>query len=922
MNVGVSRPTSRIWRLTAVFALALIVRLVYNLYIAQHRILDVGDSFYYLSTGRALAKLVRESQSINAFLTQLCAAAQYAPGSFNSFTALGLSDRLLIDGPIYPSYLAAIFLVIGRAQETTALNVHQLAFALINSVTDSLLAVLVAFLGEISFGVVAGILAGVLWCVYIPAVVNTQQCYGEPVVALILAAFMASLLYQSNCSQNRFDDKGKVKPDLLLSLFTGILAGFVMLAKPAFVLLPPLLLALHLIALAFSGRLRGRPYSAASLLLGVMLALTPWLIYTSTVTGAPKLIVNRAPGYNLYIGNYLPTDGWKTCPVVEGIPDSVADARRFIESEAQGHPPQLFSLLLRKTARLWAGVWNDFHLKAFGISYFVQNLGHALVLFLATLGLAIACSGRLRKTRSVAFASAMTMAYAVAFHFIYVLFEPVPRYAFTAMPLVIVLAAGGLSGLGLGLMALGKAERHRTWDRFFQLLSFFLILCAALYANFNAVFLLSFISADANFLRCASALLVFLACAVVGSGCIFVLRRLNFCGPISLFVLLKTSLVAALIAVAGCLSDPAFLERGYELSSGNQALQATMKVPDLGTNLPEQIYLLVDAQARNGKPDISVSINNQEVSTTAFPLYEYTAVAADIPSLINLQSRMMDVDQRTFRQWWVCPVKTSLIRFGGDNEIGLYVKGKAQVKVFFDLNLPVSDPAGGETWDVPSLTTFSWSKGFLTADNRDPRVYENDYFRGVSSPTYFEGLDREYLPGRLRLRLAVPMTSATAADKAAPAQPIITLLTQIPETEVSGKYPISFQSEPHTLATVLAPSSILSIHMETRRKDPSVPATVALAIDYKEGKTYAPVWLPSCIRIGKEWQNFDFQTTLPAKVDDWKVLRTHLMLSPFPSDKLYLHRKEALRDSINIRNLKIEILPPPISGARGALKLI
>jgi len=110
--------------------------------------------------------------------------------------------------------------------------------------------------------------------------------------------------------------------------------------------------------------------------------------------------------------------------------------------------------------------------------------------------------------------------------------------------------------------------------------------------------------------------------------------------------------------------------------------------------------------------------------------------------------------------------------------------------------------------------------------------------------------------------------------------------------------------------------------METRRKDPSVPATVALAIDYKEGKTYAPVWLPSCIRIGKEWQNFDFQTTLPAKVDDWKVLRTHLMLSPFPSDKLYLHRKEALRDSINIRNLKIEILPPPISGARGALKLI
>ena len=699
MNVGATRPTSRIWRLTAVFALALIVRLVYNLYIAQHRILDVGDSHYYLAAGQALAKLVRESQSTNnwqAFLSQLCAAAQYVPGSFNSFTALGLSDRLLIDGPIYPSYLAAIFLLSGKALATTALNSEQLLFAIANSVTDSFLAVAVAFLAEISFGVAAGVLAGLLWCFYVPAVINTQQCYGEPVVALILTAFMAALFFQSNCGQNRLDDKGRVKPDLVLSIVTGVLAGMVMLAKPAFVLLPPLLLALHLIALAFSGQLRGRPYSAASLVLGVILALTPWLLYTSTVTGAPKLIVNRAPGYNLYIGNYLPTDGWKTWPVVEGIPDSVADARRFIEGEAQGKPAQLASLLLRKIPRLWAGVWNDFHLTA-GIGYKSQNCFQILLLLWALLGLSFSTAGKLRSSKPISYACALTLTYAVAFHFIYVLFEPVPRYAFTAMPLVVALAAAGLTRCCASIYGLPKKWRRLTLLKLLLLNVAAASLCAILNSASSPASCLSAFTQDAGIMRLLAAAVLVLLVLTLGTCFWFVLGRLGARGFLSTWIMAKTFILVALIGMASALSDPAFLEWSVnvlKLSSdgdlntewiGVQSVTTQLTVPDLGNSVPEVLYILVDAQAPYGAPELDFVINGRSGGAT-YPLsmYEMTSASPDIPTLINLQGRMMDVDQRTFRQWWLYPVESKLFHFGGDNIIEVSAKRSSSARLFGD----------------------------------------------------------------------------------------------------------------------------------------------------------------------------------------------------------------------------------------------
>ena len=345
--------SARIWRLLAVFGLALFVRLVYNLYIAQHRILDVGDSFYYLSAGRSLAKLVRESQSIQSFFAHLCTAAQFAPGSFKSFSSLALSDRLLIDGPIYPTYLATVFLLSGKALVSGALNVNQITFGLANSVLDSILAAVLVFLGEISFGAVVGIVGGIFWCFYLPAIINTQQCYGEPVVALLVTIFMALLFNHTFIKERLLSHNGAAETLPVFAI--GVAAALLMLAKPAFVLLPAILLLVHFLALAFAGKLdpaykslSDLVFAFISLLAGLCVVLAPWLFFTATVGGAPRLIVNRAPGYNLYIGNCLATDGWKTLPVVEGVADTAAQAGQFIKDEFDARSVDLIALELRK----------------------------------------------------------------------------------------------------------------------------------------------------------------------------------------------------------------------------------------------------------------------------------------------------------------------------------------------------------------------------------------------------------------------------------------------------------------------------------------------------------------------------------------------------------------------------------------------
>jgi hypothetical protein len=679
--------------------------------------------------------------------------------------------------------------------------------------------------------------------------------------------------------------------------------------------------------------------SFASLFLGVVLTLSPWLLYTSTVTGAPRLVVNRAPGYNLYIGNYLPTDGWKTWPVVDGIPDAVADAEKFIASEFERQPLNLASLSLRKIPRLFAGVWNDFHLSAFGVSYNLQNIFQALYLLLATLALMIFTAGKLKSVKPFSYAASLTMAWAVAFHFIYVLFEPVPRYAFTAMPLVLTLAAGGLVAFVRALAAVpSKKLRARTAWQYLFLILLFGIFSAALYRFWSPVGFLVVITKNASQLRQFSALFFFLVFVFFGFAFGRLLQRSGCGGFLCYWIGAKTFLLTALVAVAGALSEPAFFEWSYKLGGEPVSkITTNLALPDLGGSEPATVFLMADAQADDGPPALTFTmpdhgpVRSFPVPHTVTPqpisLCEVTAASKDIPTLLNLQGRMMDRDQRSFRQWWLYPIDARLLLFGGDNMIEVSAaQPKHAVKIFADYVEPSPEAGACESADLPSMTMFSWSKGFLTADCRDPRVYENTYFRGRATAVYLnDSRAGQPINGALRLRVAVPMLGQNVQSLALPGS--IVLLDAPEERLVTGISPNSFLfvSDLKSLAAPVAPASLLHFRAKMRTNHPDVPAIEAISLEVGQAKTlYSPIWQPSCLRLDKDWREVDFTTILPANTKAWRELTAHLLLSPYPSDRLYLHRQEALKDVIYVKDLKLEILPPfnPGGRASGVLKLL
>jgi hypothetical protein len=472
-----------------VLLLALTIRVVYNLFFFQHRICDIGDSSYYLTAGKALADLIRASWSethLSDFLVRLCQPTSVIPGSFQSFSSTNLSDRLLLDGPIFPSYLAGLFLLIGAqtgAAANLALNAHSQFYAIANSVVDSFSCALVCAFTGLAFGRKTGLLAGIGLALYAPSIINTQQCYGEPFAYFLLCCWALLLVLLSRCrglspstnsspSSSPSANSGESMLYLLNCFLLALFSGLLMLAKPAFVFLPWLGIAVYLVALAIykggSKHLAGINKSKLLLALltfalGLALALAPWLGFTRSVSGQMMLVVNRAPQYNLYIGNYLATDGWKTWPTQANIPNTMADAKAFVIDEFKTAPLALIGLFLRKIARLTVGVWNEFQypLGVFGIVE--QNIWQGVLLLLGCLGLAailgkkepsvtvvdslsapVVASVAVVAENNSAKALALSFAALILFHLVYACFEPVPRYAITAMPLLMAFAAQGL----------------------------------------------------------------------------------------------------------------------------------------------------------------------------------------------------------------------------------------------------------------------------------------------------------------------------------------------------------------------------------------------------------------------------------------------------------------------------------------------
>lgn len=969
----------------ALFLLALAVRAAYILIFNQHRICEFGDAFYYLTTGSLLAKAIIEAPDLAALIKSLIPQAPLSVESGQSFVTTSLTGRLLMDGPVYTSYLALLAGIFGFAGLTSGFEAHFTPIALSNCFVDALSCLLVYYIGRTALSHATGFCAALLFAFYPPFILSTARCYSEPFACFLLLILFALLVGLTAPSM-------RLRHRALLSLAAGFFAAIVALVRPVF--LPVAIISFCALVFAdfFHASLSFRSWLKTLagkrrivMLLAALVAcavvFVPWWMFSRAGTGTGALTVSRAPAYNLFIGNNLESDGWKTWPQKAAFPGTVPKTLQSLALTFASHPVEFLFLELKKVGRLWCGGWNDFQYSLLGMDFAAQNLLHQILLFLGASGACLlaetAFNKRDKRERRLTVTCLVLVAVPLS-HFVYAFFEPTSRYALTAMPFVLLLAA----------YALVRAAQSAS----FPFLCVILIYAAFLFSRLNGGgSLLPFVASDSTggliMARIIDAGARLGGFAILG----WLVYRL-FAHPRladddkPALAAGKTASIAVAIAgaclLASTLADPAWREWSIDLKSREQTILQKLTLPQesvLAAEFPRPAlnkayigtaFLLLDLKTDQPAPNVRLYINRIPWQSNALPWYMLREADADIPTILGMQGRAMARDWRTYRQWWAVPFPAFLLDFGKENELGvIYDPGESHnsAKLYGDFVARDEAP----NFPLPSLESFSWTKGFATFDTRDPRVYDWHHMRGQpgaaglffgnSAHTDDLSLNRGKQFGRYRIRLALPIETRRASDSTPPddgsppddarsaAQEAMSsaaeqeakasaaeqepkasvgaltppeviddtvyvprvIYARVEESTVSGANPESFQlfKEPLKLPKDAQPGSVCQLSFLHESNDSRAKGAVGMVLKSPGGKPiWSSKWSPTALHSDRNWHYFSYSDVLPEKIDEKAGLE--VLVSPFQADRLYLHRSEVVKDSFKIKDLKVTLFPP------------
>lgn len=1004
--------------LPLIFVFALVVRLVFDLIQSDQRLCSFGDGYFFLKTGQELAKAMTTSTGLADFLAKLTVHTTEVAGSVATFGSGALGDRLLLDGPIYTFFLAIVHIISGIVNTTDYANNSKI-ICVANSIVDALSCVLLYVCGRLSFGRRAGLVAALLLAVYPASILNTRLAYSELFTYFLLLLWSALALGLRNSLPNTGDDTGataksadgersetgsKSAATLVLAFLLGSVSVLILLARSFFAPLP----ALGLIILFATKRRVGKLLPAASTLIaGAAIVMAPWLWFTHEVTGKYLPWVNRAPGYNLFVGNQLDTDGWRTWPAQSGIPNEAGEAVRSISKNFSTDPVQFSALILRKVSRLWAGVWNDFQHRIFGIPWQAQNVFHDLILLFGSIGFIISMRRSSRTRRP-----GLVFALFAIYHSLYACFEPVARYAITAMPFLSLLAAycltlagkasssddgkalssddGKASSSKEGKPSSSEDEKHLRdsnsaarkpcCDKNFWALTVFAgTFFALLNMHVSLIPLLFAILPTDQFLPIQ---LLGMAVWVLLWGVLgFAVHKFaRFEGRLQRVALSGATSVLALISIANFVFDPARSEWSAELKSEGDSINCELELPATtaiasGANG----YLLIDMQSCMPAPAVKVSINNH-ILMPPMPVLQLMQGRDDASEVFALQAQAMTMDPRAFRHWWAFPLPVAYLDSNRVNVVSIRPivrDGKiTPVKVFGNYpDVGSSSGLSGGTiastvqescvkTSMPSINKFSWVKGFVTIDRRDPRPYEVLTVRGVTRNCEFRDktdgaktdgnassrnpssrsdlsarLGRQF--GAYRVRLYMPphtaagaspsssfdpntprsladatTASSPTAPPSSPVEPQQTVFERKEESLVTGGDPSTMNLTGSPVSLSLRPGLLNCAYSFSCELQPTKQKTIGgVSITFKgkderghEVKWTSP-WTPAAMRLESgDWQTYSFTEMVPEEVATARDITVSVLCSPFAADRLFLHRKNALRDSVKVRNVSLRFL--------------
>lgn len=856
------------------FFLAFALRAIYDGFILEHRICHFGDAYNFLRSGSAIYEAVASSSSLPDFLDKVYGAGPVEDNVLHSMTSMKLQDRLQIDGPVFPSYLAMVQWLAGVDPKAPLFDSSSLTISLCNALLDSLTCLLVFLCGRLAFNNNVAFIAGLLFAIYPAAIINTQHCYSEPFSYFLLSVctyLCLSLLI-----------KGNGRAHLLLAL--GLCCALLMLSKPAFVVLPAIIaFELLLLSMARKCAYKAKFYlpklgwTALLLLLGAAFILGPWAYFNKTISGNWSISVNRVPAFNLFHGNQIRTDGWRTYPFPGNYPSDNQVLPSLVK-EAQAQPLAMLSLQIKKQARMWSGVWNEYHYKLFGLSVEVQSFLHQLLLVFALIGLSFGLRLLPGFLLSRSFQASLVLGTICLFHFAYTPFEAISRYAITAIPSICLLAA---FALGSGRIS-GK-----VWPvLILSILALSVTNATGLVGNAAALFL------PDNLVCLAPWLAVLLSTLVLGG--LYYYLELKF----GLWILRIAFAATLCVLAVYSISSDDWRELKVTLSPGDRPLVQHLRLPVININ-NTAAFVLVDMNVDEPCPRLRLALNGQKIEGEPFPLAQLMPYNEDILQCLAIQAEGMGKDIKSFRHWWVLPVPPAYLKAGFANQLSLSSM-EGRLTIYGDkLDHPGMLPR------IPALSHYSYTKGFTTFDHNDPRIKE--------SYTTLAPVDSSRV---MRVRLLLVSKATLPATDLHQARVSIALMGPGQVQMVSGQDPKSFSPPVNNISLGrLASGSRFGYSMRYRGVAESQrPGFVSLSFQGLDGQAkpqrWNSVWQPIGIKMGKQWQKTSFSDFIPDSVLSWTDTKVSVLFSPFQPDLLFLKKKEALKARMEVKEATLYFEAP------------
>ncbi|HEY9683966.1 MAG TPA: hypothetical protein V6C86_20460 [Oculatellaceae cyanobacterium] len=415
----------------AVFALALTLRLWFCLASNVPNVSLAADASEYLRYAQGLNTVLH--LPVQFWLDTVSCAFVHTP---TTTITPGLSQlhEMSRSGYIFPMFLWFTFALAGMAPDSAHWQIPIMAQCIVSSIG----CVVVGKIGQNLWDEKTGLTAAVLAAIYPGFIVNCARLYSDP-FAEILSCI--ALLISTDILVKR-------KSNIWVCLALGAVITALSMTRSVLLVTLPLFI-LPLFWLERQASLK----AIAAVVAGMAVVIFPWVLLQKAVLGTVSLMVDRGGRYNLFVGLNTDSQGWLSFPAprLDNI-ESVAPLKIIINAIKKS-PDAFLKLLLDKPARFLATPCNDFKAPLGVISCWMQTVIHQVILALASLGLVTSLfETSAYRDRQKEKARLLLLTFFV-FHAPYLLFITMSRYALTAIPVIILFSAAGVTILSGAIKA-------------------------------------------------------------------------------------------------------------------------------------------------------------------------------------------------------------------------------------------------------------------------------------------------------------------------------------------------------------------------------------------------------------------------------------------------------------------------------------